>query len=288
MRTLDEVMELPWDKPFPRAVQIETASRCNAHCDFCPYQETSQLFPAGTMDDGLFYKILDELATFRPQMVAPYLNNEPLLDKKITQRIRAIRNALPDTFIDFSTNASALTPRIADELTSPELGIDEIKLNMPSADPSEYERIMGLRYERTVENTRSFIARAKEKKFPGRYRIIIVGSATPQDERFWQQEGIEVKVYRKLSRGGAIDTGTPAKDHVNGCKYDREKEWMHVLHTGEVVLCCMDWYKEHVLGNLKESTVSHVWNSERYSAIRKRVADSTDKSFICNKCEWGK
>lgn len=289
MRSLDEVMSQQWDKVFPKAVQIETTSLCNARCTFCPYEWVSRMFPRGVMGDELFFKIIRELAEFQPLLIAPYLNNEPLLDKKIIERIRQIRTAMPQTFIDISTNGSALTQSIAEKLLDPVLVIDEIKINFPTTDPEAYNRITGLNYERTLANIRDFVRLARQKQYSGKYRIIIVESVNPkEDKAFWEKEGIEVKVYAKINRGGIIQTGHATSDQISGCKYNREKSWLHILNTGEVILCCMDWFRQHRLGDLNMNSIKEVWKSELYQAIRRRISDSKDKGFICNKCEWGK
>ncbi|MEK6874968.1 MAG: SPASM domain-containing protein [Nanoarchaeota archaeon] len=161
------------------------------------------------------------------------------------------------------------------------------KLKFTTSDPEEYERIMGLSYTRSLRNVQAFIDSAQQVGFEGRYRIICVGRDVPLSEQaFWLDQGISAKKYTKISRGGLIETPHVSKPRINGCKYNRERDWLHILHTGEVVLCCMDWYRQHVLGDLSKESIQAVWNSERYRAIRERTRESSDPNFICNKCEW--
>ena len=116
----------------------------------------------------------------------------------------------------------------------------------------------------------------------------MVGASEPEKAaEFWKNMGLVAKVYPKLSRGGAIETDMKVKEEIFGCKYKRESEWCHILSSGDVVLCCMDWYREHILGNVNDNTLSQIWNSESYLTIREKIRHSTNKSFICNKCEWG-
>jgi radical SAM protein with 4Fe4S-binding SPASM domain len=116
---------------------------------------------------------------------------------------------------------------------------------------------------------------------------VIVSSTNPEEDiNFWNTQGIAAKVYKKISRGGIIDTGMAVKDETWGCKYDREKEWLHILSTGQVVLCCMDWNREHILGDLNTNSISEVWGSEKFRSLRKNVQHSQNNGFICNRCEW--
>ena len=48
--------------PFPEKVMVQTISRCNAACSFCPYPTVADTLPQGTMDEPLFRKIIDECA----------------------------------------------------------------------------------------------------------------------------------------------------------------------------------------------------------------------------------
>jgi len=288
MKTLDGVMGESWNKFFPRAIQIETISECNSSCIYCPYTQTKKKFGHSKLDSKIFEKVLKEIKKYSPQVIAPYLNNEPLMDKDIFSKIRKIRNVLPNTFIDFATNGSLLSLDKSQILLSDELGVNEIKINIPSTIPKEYEMMTGLNYDKTLRNIKDFIDTAKDKNFKGRFRIIIVSSETPEvDLKFWQNLGIESKVYKKISRGGIIETEYSTKEKITGCKYNREFEWIHILSTGEIALCCMDWNREHILGDLKNQSIKEIWEGTRYNQIRQQIKFSEDKDFICNKCEWG-
>jgi hypothetical protein len=285
VRSIDDVFELSWGKDFPRAVQLETSSLCNSRCVFCPYERVSYVFPVRVMKDFLFDKILGELVEFQPLFVALYMNNEPLTDVKIFDRLRKVRLGLPDAYIDFSTNAGLLSGEKAVLLA--ESGVDEVKVNFPSVVKREYECLTGLSYDGVLRNVLNFSEVASERGFGGLFRVIMVGSEHPlRDRFFWRSHGVKSKVYRKISRGGAVDTGFDGYDVVEGCRFSREKNWLHVLSGGEVVLCCMDWYRQEKLGDLNYSSVFDVWNGEKYGEVRKRVARSDDSGFICNRCEW--
>ncbi|MFH1174991.1 MAG: radical SAM/SPASM domain-containing protein [archaeon] len=287
MRTVDDVLALPWDKDYPRAVQIETVSYCNGHCSCCPYEITSKLFPQSRMPDALFASILEQLRDFQPLLVAPYMNNEPLADVSFFSRLFAIRDVLPDAYIDVATNASLLTREKAELLLSSLVRVDEVKINFSSWKKEEYEGRTGLSYGRTLRNVLEFIDLARATNGRGRYRIILVGSDHPEEDRqFWGERGIEVSSYAKVSRGGIIDP-SPSKSTITGCKYDRQDNWLHILSTGEVVLCCMDWFRRYRLGDLCTASIEQIWRGEQYTTIRDKIRNSTDLSFICNNCEWG-
>src|SRR5689334_8254651 len=85
----EETLEALCD--FPRYFEIETINACNAACPMCTiadWQRTPQV-----MKDELFEKIATEICSNaeRVRRVRLYRDGEPLLDKKLTQRIARLK-----------------------------------------------------------------------------------------------------------------------------------------------------------------------------------------------------
>ena len=71
-----------WRMPFaehPRYIQLETVTKCNAKCAFCPQHEIKRDPPL--MQPETWRKIIDDTRglgiTYRP-----FLTNEPFVDKR--------------------------------------------------------------------------------------------------------------------------------------------------------------------------------------------------------------
>ena len=63
---------------------METRSKCNAFCSFCPASVTSDKRKDVYMPDELIKKIIEELSELDyPNRLSFYNNNEPFLDKRI-------------------------------------------------------------------------------------------------------------------------------------------------------------------------------------------------------------
>ena len=39
---------------------------------------------------------------------------------------------------------------------------------------------------------------------------------------------------------------------------------MYILASGDVVLCCMDWRRQVVLGNVRQQRLRDIWNGDAY------------------------
>ena len=138
-------------KPFPYILQVETTSYCNADCVICPYPETAKEISMGIMPDDLYKKIVDECAASDAVRVfEPFLNNEPLLDRKFPQRLDYARRMLPKAKIQVNTNLSILSDEAAASLVR---NVDVLLLSAHGINAPEYEAVMPkVKFDRFMEN----------------------------------------------------------------------------------------------------------------------------------------
>ena len=139
---------------FPKYFQIETVRICNARCPFCAIDKWDKSVPL--MEDSLFEKIVSEFKNYTKwiEFVALQRAGEPLLDKKISQRVKLLKS-IGIKKISMSTNASLLTENKAEELLKS--GLDEIILSIDSIDKENYEKMrVGLKYENTITNIKNY------------------------------------------------------------------------------------------------------------------------------------
>ena len=57
-----------------------------------------------------------------------------------------------------------------------------------------------------------------------------------------------------------------------------------VLPSGEVLLCCMDYAQEHVIGNLLDMTYDDLFTSAEYNSVMEGMKDESS-NILCRKCE---
>ena len=75
-----------------RAIEIQTVSWCNAGCVVCPWPQIKDSVPRQGMTDDIWNKVLEGIRALNPDIIVPYLNNEPLLDQQLESRIQNIRS----------------------------------------------------------------------------------------------------------------------------------------------------------------------------------------------------
>ncbi len=103
---------------FPKYLSIQTTSLCNASCIFCPYKDIKNLFPTKIMGMDLYKKIIDECAYHKDlvKRIILYMNNEPLTDPYLIERINYAKDKLPKSEIHILTNGLLLTERMSEQI----------------------------------------------------------------------------------------------------------------------------------------------------------------------------
>ncbi len=173
---------------FPRYFEIETVNACNAKCPMCTINDWERR--DGLMSDELFAKIAVEIGQHpEVQRVALYRDGEPLLDKKLGNRIATLKT-LGVRKVGISTNVSLLNEKRGTEILR--AGIDEVLLSIDSLIPSVYEELRaGLDFQEVMANARQFISLRDRLNPSTRIWVRMVRQMKnkdeyPEYERFWR------------------------------------------------------------------------------------------------------
>lgn len=277
---------------FPKVVQIQTRTGCNADCVFCPYGETEDLVPKGRMDPALFERVVDECGEHGVSRISPYLMNEPFVDVELLDRVAVIKERAPSARVCITTNGEPMTAKVVDRMLA-EGGVHRIYVSVQGVDPEAYARSMrGPRLPRVLDNVlylHGELARRRLSK--PRVTVTMVATAmidVPRALAFWQEHGIEAKATRLENRGGNIDVATeglvarPMTAFVNCTRLMRQA---FVLHDGRVTLCCTDYHQTTILGDLRQQTLAEVWNGPRAQALRRGfIAGDLSDNPLCAGC----
>lgn len=97
----------------------------------------------------------------------------------------------------------------------------------------------------------------------------------------------EIKTSDIISRAG--NTSFVRKPSYKHGKLIPCQDWdKHVLlPSGDIVLCCMDYGLNHILGNLLEQTYKQIFEDEEFARIKKGMIDESI-DLICRWCERAK
>ena len=296
---------------YPLNVQIQTVSSCNATCEFCPYPGSWHDQNPGSMSWEIYEKIIKGLAPYPVRKFSPYLENEPTLDKEIMEKVEyALKHILPG-WTEISTNLSFLNERMLRKIEDIFPNIPhEIWISFHGCNKETYEDIMGLKFDRTLDNVMQLVELAQIVPI----NFIIRGSGKPRDNMgktknwfgekeyraFWDRKLKKYKHKPKIAfftyhdragqiqlkeKGMSFDTiFLESLDNFYCVRFDR---WIQFLYTGEPILCCMDYNRETVYGeSIKDQSFDELFSSpKRLEQIEQACGlKESDPNFICKRC----
>ncbi len=277
--------------PRPRAIEIQTASHCNAACTICPHPDVAAEYGTKLMDAGLLEHILSQLGGI--ERIIPYLNNEPFLDPRFPEIVRSIRELYPSSMIEISTNLSPFTEKKRQQIT--DLAINDFRMSFFGFTKSSYESVMpGLNWERAWRRLEETVHDDAFRRSVGDLSLIMIDhpAASAQEVEaatsYCKQNGIIFHHWGFLDRAGNVDKYTNAtwKPKTRGCEQHRPIERMHIDVDGNAILCCQDWRKTQILGNATQQSLADIWWSPEYTAARTAVYDlNTPSPEICKRCK---
>ena len=296
---------------------MQTHSRCNADCLYCPYVESWHAANPGTMSDALWEKVLRNLAALpgiNHGKFLPYLMQEPLLDPTIFDKIGQAYAAFPGTRIELSTNGAALNERNVERLIRALQGRKHtIWVSHHGLDKDTFEHIMGLDYERSFSQLIRFLKAAQ-----GKLRVVIRGAGESRDGRtqffslddyraFWDRALVEHRIdaapiaidafyfhdragaLRRSERGASRLRVGKVRDIGPGhepFRCQRADRWLHIMHDGRIRLCCMDYHGEVELPSVADTTIAEYFRSDPYRKVVNQVVGRCESpdDFICKRC----
>ena len=80
------------------------------------------------------------------------------------------------------------------------------------------------------------------------------------------------------SRGGLIASGTPQSRRC--ALYNN----LQITFTGDVILCCNDYLRKHVFGNVMHNSVIEIWKKPGYAKLRSDIRKGKLRLEICKRC----
>jgi len=280
-------------RKFPRDILLETVAGCNARCAFCPNGNGSSKIPPGKMDWELFRKIIDESTAHRIRRISPYLMNEPLLDRDIGNKIRYIaeRRGTDSFLIKLNTNASLLDEEMARSLIGSWL--DRIHFSCHGISREAYETSMqGLSLDKTLANIDRFLdlrnknGSKNPKAAVTMVKTKLIEQELPRIKTYWESRGVSVHI-RPLENRATPEIGSKGLALESWRKFSWCKRLFtqaNILTNGDMVLCCVDYGYTTVLGNVGETSIAEVWNSEKAKDIRRRFLSGNTEGLPCHTC----
>jgi len=264
-----------------KIITIEPYNVCNLRCVMCPYSKMKRKKEMMGME--LFRKIVGEAKELGFKTATLQMYSEPLMDPHLIERIEFVKSL--GMKAGFFTNAMLLDEKMADRLL--DSGLDFIKFSVDAGSKEDYDKIrIGGDWERVKNNIISFY---KERQARGmvKPRITVFMIKQQSNEKniashkaFWSEWSDDVNI-------SAVDNRAEDKSHeLHGTAYPCfEPNHPTVLSNGRLVLCCLDYEGEVVLGDLKKHSLKEIMESEKYKHVTDlHTSFRGDRIKMCKNC----
>jgi radical SAM protein with 4Fe4S-binding SPASM domain len=291
---------------FPAVLQVQTINRCNGKCGMCPYPYTVHLQPRDVMEDGLYSKIVDECVAEKDfHEFVPMVQNEPLLDIKLEERISQFKqHAQTHQAVEIVTNGTGLTPGRFEKLV--QSGLDTVTISLSAFTQATYEKLIeGLSWTQVIRNLEAVAASRSLARINVFLRYVRQNGNEHEFrlfKKYWKRRGLNVANYEVNNRAGTLqqyEKQQPLKSFFfkRARKSMGRKVFkgacphafgiMHVLTNGDVPLCANDWHNRHILGNVREQSIREIYNSPRMNEFRELMEQGRFNEIdACRDCSF--
>ena len=248
-----------------QGISVQNTTKCNGRCTICPH--TRVYSSCEDMSDEVWAKLLEEITSTNFQgYIAFLLQCEPLMDKKILNRIEDVKRINSKISVWLFTNASLLSTTMYKNLASS--GLDSLTMSLLSATKEDYEQITGLSYELVLNNIMKTLVQSSK----GTMHIAVnasLGAWSERDNYFklFNQFTDKLKFNIRDSRAGFFDNVKSSYDdwclkcvNTSKCFCEQPSATLPVFADGAVRLCSSDWTGESKLGNILDTPLHEIFH----------------------------
>lgn len=275
-------------KPYPSRVLMDLSSDCNLKCPMCVVH--------GNTDDPKVLEIikknmkvtdakqiLDEIEG-HTETIGPGLWSEPLMGRDILMHLNSMKRR--GFKISMNSNGLLLNKKMAANLV--EIDVDSITVSVDSTTNETLSKIRGVeKLEKIEQHVKQLLAIRGDAPSP---RIGV--SFTKQAENLHE----EAKFIEKWTQivdfvriGEVFEEGKFPNIEIDQSKRipcAELYETMTIHTNGDVSICCLDGFKDLVVGNAVQEGVKNVWHGDKLNEIRKHHENGEwDKVPFCKNCD---
>lgn len=292
---LDLGLMSPLDSPL--VVYIETTTRCNLACKFCPHFLSPDDFIKGTMKFSLFSKCVLDLKDFNPKIKLLRFCGlgDSLFNKEIAKFVEhAVVNEVADRY-EMISNGLLLTKELSDKLST---HLDRLIISIEGLSDEDYVNFTNrnINFYKFIDQLIYFYS-IKNRKC--KLHIKIHNSAVQSSERLQKfydifnsiSDEIYVENLINLWPNLISNLGLDSGHRFDGNVIKKRKvcaqifKSIQINHDGKILPCCIDWRVVNVIGDINANSLISIWNGKPMNDLRvKHLSGQRDKLGPCSGC----
>lgn len=280
------------NKRFPAMIVVEITNVCNLECIHCPYSTISKEkgYSPQHMSMETYTKIVDEVSTHPGSIFRLLCDGEPLCHPNFINMIKYAKNKNISP-VNFITNGLLLDCNMRKEILCSK--IEAVEISLDAINKETYDNIRkGSNFNTVINNVHEFIK--LRDKMGSNTKIFVSIIQQPESENEYNSfiEYWTPKVDKVISRpltsiGGLITIPKKAvkpSDHRWPCPQLWRRLFINV--EGFAEFCVEDWYNKTIVGNVKNSSITEIWQCDDYTKLRElHLAENFEAIPYCHKCQ---
>ena len=296
---------------MPRFIAVEPTNSCMLKCPVCATAK-AMTRPKGNMNEETFGLLLNQI-TWKVELLNFAFAGEPLINRKMFGMIRRahergissaietngmlLENVVDDIFRSYlkritisldGTNQKILEQyRVGADFDKIYRGLQLLtKTKRERGNEYPVIRLQHVVMKQNESHLDEFMQMARELQvdevFLKSFNAELGDWMTPEEKR--RNAEVFVPIGKEFSRYADLSKVTeplpPEKQPL--CPFPMSS--CTVLWNGDVVLCCIDFNGDNVLGNVHEKPLGEIWKSRRYAEYRRKVFQRELK--MCQTCDF--
>jgi len=293
--------QIRWGMPY--SISIEPTNNCNLKCSECPSGNNQLTRARGTIENNLYYKIIDESYKYLLNLFL-YFQGEPFLTKNIYDLINYANNK--NVFTATSTNGHFLTKQNSEKIIKS--GLNKLIISLDGTTQETYEkyRINGdiEKVKKGIKNIVDAKTKFKSKTPFIEVQFLVLSSNEHQIveiKKFCKEQKID-KLSFKSAQIYNFETNTsliPKSKKYSRYKYtdgrwQLKKKiknhcfrlWNSVVITwkGDLLPCCFDKDAQYPFGNVNDENIEDLITNSKFKTFAKQLQTDRSKIDICRNC----
>lgn len=306
---------IPLAKPY--TVLIEPSNYCNFRCVSCFQSLQKENYITQhrqLMDMDLYKNIIEQLKEWEGgpiKVLKLSLYGEPFTNPNFCEMLRIAKQADVAERIETTTNASLITPEIAERLV--DCGIDYIRVSIYGGNQKRYQEVTGIEsvsidqiYQNLEHIQRYKRVRGRECPFVS---IKMLDTFSDENEEFIRRfSPVADETYIDTPHNWVaseeksfIDSLYPAQEKREKMIESRQAAYkdrrscpmafttLAVRADGMVSPCCIDWSGHTNLASLTQASLREIWEGALMYQFQKMQLEGRNRENpSCRSCEFYK
>lgn len=292
---------IPIDTPY--VLGLYTGDICNFRCKYCihslggdAYTKNKDVTPK-MMDWTTFTKAADELKYFSKPIKKILFSSmgEPLLNIKLPEMIKYVKDIGVASYCEVITNASLLTHELSEKLV--DSGLDRLCVSIQGVTSQKYKEIsqVDLDYDSIVKELGYFYQYSRGK-CKVHIKTVDIALDDGEDDIFYNtfsKISDTVNIDSVVEAFQNVDYSNMIKDNSKGLYGDKQNYrlvcpsvfyTMYILPNGDVVTCCNPPYPI-ILGNINKDNLLNMWHGQkRLNLLKMQLEGRRMQHPICKGC----